>query len=920
MSNSDGTTTAAKAAQAKTQIKTQIKTELASSGPVHVVYLDDDPILLETYKLNLTNLGFIVCATTSVAEAEAYISTNLSRLAMIVSDFQMPAMNGFAFRQRVALIAPKIPFVILSGYVDTQMALRGLELKIAGFVDKTNSDHLMEVIAKNALVRVADIRDDDELLKGFITESEDLVERAEDLIMNLDQNPRDMDTINHFFGLVHTLKGASSFFEPKTMHHFAHRFEDVLKKLQRGDMAADENVISQLLAALDLVKGFVADFKSGSHRQVDAEAAFNEIFSKASTVVVKGGDTEAEGDPKAKSARAGNQPAEIRVPVTMLDEFMHISGEMTVIRNMLNKCVRSIEKQYSGDKEIAMLVELLEELHKVNVGVQSKISEMRKIPVRAVLKPIPRAVREVSMGLGKDVQLTVIGDELRIDTAIADVLTNSLLHIVKNSIDHGLEMPDDREALGKKRSGAIEITSRLMNEQVIVEIKDDGRGLNVVAIREKLVRNGSHTQAEAEALPMDSVYSMIFEPGFSTAQKVTDISGRGVGMSLVKSVVESIRGKITIQSKPGQGSKFTLTLPVPRSVLITNCLFVRAGQDQFGILEEDVLRVLQLSNDDERIRRFEGGAVLFLEGELIPLAELNDILNHSNGEASTLFVQEVERMTLVIVQSSTTGQKLGLRVQEILDVEDTVIKAMPFQINPQKLYQGATFLDDGTVGLILYSNGIIEKVGLHSQVAEVSDSSLPGDGKVEKDTLTERVLLFESNTLGLGALLADEINRIEEFEWKSIQIAMQAMKARPGPQLIPYRGRSLTLKSLDDLLIASEIIRVPRSATLSGSPAGVFPIEPLPIEQVPAFDERFQFIVTEREGRLFGIPVARVLEISELEVAKSEVSESGILCRGFRDKRVVTVYDVAGLLNHYFDSKRAERSGGLSVKNPTAAA
>ena len=273
----------------------------------------------------------------------------------------------------------------------------------------------------------------------------------------------------------------------------------------------------------------------------------------------------------------------IKVPTKILNEFMELSGEITVIRNTVNKLVSNLQKELTGNPDLYLLAEFLEEMHKINSSMQSKITELRKVSLKNIYRTFPRTVRDLNLSLGKQIDLKIFGDELRVDTKLAQVLKNSLIHVIRNSADHGIESAEKRRANNKEGKGTINLRSFEAGDDVIVEVEDDGGGIDSSRIASRAVEKNLYTVDEVNRLTEKQVFKIIMEPGFSTAAQVTDISGRGVGMDMVKSSVESIGGKIDIDSQLGQGTKFSLKLPIPKSVMIIQSLLVRIGQREFNV-------------------------------------------------------------------------------------------------------------------------------------------------------------------------------------------------------------------------------------------------------------------------------------------------------------------------------------------------
>ena len=867
-----------------------LKTELRDQKEFFVLYLDDEPDLLDSIGAVVQELGFTPLLTTDPSEALLWIQERRGDLALVISDLRMPGLDGFAFREAVSKIAPEIPFAILSAHIDTETALRGVDLKICGFISKPiNEVKFLELACREGLTRVRSIKEDRELRAGFISESEGLLLDGESILLAIDESPKDTDSINRFFGIVHTLKGASSFFEPKTFHRMAHRYEDLLKKLQRAEIEYSPEFSEVLFRGFDLLKELFGEFNSGIYKPRDLDALLASIDIGGGAAQGAGpqanthaADVKDAGHPPAgapgKAAARSNE--DVKVSVVLLDEFMQLSGEVTVIRNMLNKCVRAIERQYSGDRDVAMVAELLNELHKINGGVQNKISEIRKVSVKSVIKAIPRAVRDVSKLIGKHVELEITGDDLRVDTAIAEVLNNSLLHIVKNSMDHGLETPEKRKKAGKAEKGHVFLRFSTSDDKVVVEIEDDGQGINVEAIKSKLVKNGTHTVEQANALPNPEIYAMIFASGFSTAAQVTDISGRGVGMSMVKDSVDAMGGEIQIESNPGVGAKFRLVLPVPKSVLIASCLSVRSGGQQVGLIQDDILRVLQFDEAQVKdlIRELSGDTnALIFEGELIPLARLRDLMGvpTSEGGKKTNLVRRV-----VVMHSAQDGRRVAIEVDEVLDVEDTVIKGIHPALNPQAIYRGITFLDDGTLGLIVSTTGVLDALkltraaGQHKKDAATTDAT-----NAVESTLGNTALLISLAVSGHYALRLGDIHRIEEIQGASIRQSGIA-------SVIPYRGGVLEIRDLGRVFETSD------RAEESDLAGAVFPI-----------------VVVRRGERLLGLRVKAVMDTVPFTEVQEELSDPAHAIEGhfFSQDRTITLLSLEQVI------ARLERSDEVEV-------
>lgn len=752
-----------------------------------VVYLDDEPEALEIFTSRCLELGLEAIVSTSSTELLNFISKNKSRVLMIVSDYRLPNESGFEFRQKVSGISSDIPFYILSGYVDRELALEGVKLKIAGFLDKPmHKETFIELLKGEGEKRAETIRDEYEMLKSFTDDVTNIVAEVEEGCLHLESDPKDSETVSRIFGLVHTVKGSSGFFEPRTLHLFAHAFEDIMKLVQAGQLQVTSGLISSWLKACDIIKTLNEELCTGEHKEYDIEA-LKSVLKVSSQIQEEAPEVdlhakEVSGDRKSDSK--DNRASDIKVAMSVLNEFTQVSGELTVIRNMINKTVIAIEKQYPGDKDVQSLSELLEEMHKINSDMQSKIADIRRVPASQLIKPLSRNFRDTSKALGKEVDFVVEGDDLRLDNAIADTLSRSLVHLMRNSLDHGLESNEERKNIGKPAKGRLLLKFESINESIVVTLEDDGRGINTDKIREKVINQGLRTMEEAKTMSDEELHLMIFEAGFSTAAQVTEFSGRGVGMSMVRETIEQQQGKIKIHSKRGEGCKFILEIPIPKSVLITNCLFVSVGKETIGIPQEFVVKVLdQRSLGMNAVEQLEGSQFIRFEGQLVPVISL----------AKTLNIKSLETEPLLVVLD-TQGLLFALEVNQVLDAEDAVIKNLSFNmLKSIGVYQGGTFLADGTVGLVMDVPGLAKKLDLKKLSTKKKASEV-----VEEQTEMENIISFALFSHGQFAIPEKDVFRVEV-------ISSDHMVRSGDSVVMPYRDSMMTLIHLDEVLFGKII-------------------------------------------------------------------------------------------------------------------
>jgi len=803
----------------------------------YILCVDDEPDLLEILQETIPASGFKCVSKSSAKEALAWLEENGWRTALIISDFNMPEMDGFAFCREVPAVY-SIPFVILSAFVDREMALKGVDFKIAAFVSKPASDEqLADVIAKHALSRLTSLSDDLELHQGFIEDAKGLLEQIEPLILGFEESPSDKEALNSLYGMVHTIKGASGFFEPKTMHNFVHKYEDRLKQLQSSGQPVSAASVGMMLKATDTIRKLLTEMEAHSFVTKDI-APLLACLEISDEPAAQAEEAEVAAPTKERAAKID----ELRVEVALLDRFIQASGEMTVVRNMITKSVQAIEKSHKSDRDVQMLIELLEEFHKINASVQGQISDLRKVPLRTVIKSLPRIVRDLSKGLGKSVTFSSEGDDVRVDTAVINALSKSLVHIVRNSLDHGLEPTSQRGE--KNPAGKIEIRSLIKDDFVIVEVSDDGRGINTPKIIEKAVSQNLFTREQLAAMAPEDVHLLIFESGFSTADQVTDVSGRGVGMSVVKESVEELGGHIQIDTKAGVGTTIRLVIPVPKSVLIKNCLFVAAGREEYGIPHDQIVRVVH----GPKIEEVLGRQVFRMGPNLIPVVSLSRLFTGALAKNPETFV----------IVKTNQGTSYALPIDEVHDFEDTVVKPLEGFVRSTRVFSGATFLGDGSIGLVLDVEGIAQTAQVeHEEALEKPKAKKEVEAQAEESA---EYLLFELGDKQPFAIPAGNLHRIEEMNFA------EAIHKAPWRK-VPYRNGILNVIAVE--------------AAVSGR------------EESTALKLTSPVLVVEVDNQKFGLEISAVREFFRTadEVLAPPCQEFGVIGNLVYQGRTITVVD-----------------------------
>jgi two-component system, chemotaxis family, sensor kinase CheA len=705
-------------------------------------------------------------------------------------------MNGFEFRRAILPEALAVPFVVVSSFVSREMALEAVDLKIDSFVDKPiDEEGIAALVKKFSTARVEAIREAQALEAIFLDEARSILEELEPVLLFLDGDRSNLSNLNLVYRYAHTIKGSSGVLKTDVVTRYVHRLEDIISSVKDGKTKFTDQVFEVVLKGFDRVRELIGKVKSREIERVDLQKLLPELeinnSGQSSGQLGHHAPTEVTDPGKAQGGQKAKDS--ITVPLVMLDELSSYSGEITVIRNMVNKLVKSLERRYAGNKDVQSLGELLDEMHKINGTIQLRITELRKVPMATVLRPIPRIVRDLGKELQKAIKLEIEGESLRVDNALANVCSNSIVHLVRNSADHGIEGTNERAAAGKSGGGTIRITCQEANEHVIITVRDDGRGLDCQKIRGKALEKGLYTKEQLAKMSDESVFEIIFDAGFSTAAKVTDVSGRGVGMDMVRSSVQSAGGQITIESRAGHGTAFILKLPIPKSVLIINSLLVESAGKSFAVPQDAIIKVVRIESDhyQDMIQEVASGKVLRIGGDIFPLINLGEVLSlklDDLGDNAKVGPSVVEILIL-----KTDKINYALEVDAIFDSEEIVVKSIQNFFNPRGAFGGATFMGDGSVGLILDTKGIPHLAGIQQEMDLPTQTAAAEMESDQVGQVLRNYLLFSLNTKAVYGVPLEQVFRLEEIDASIVQ--------RSGAErVVVYRDSVMPMYSLAQLL------------------------------------------------------------------------------------------------------------------------
>ncbi len=459
----------------------------------------------------------------------------------------------------------------------------------------------------------------------------------------------------------------------------------------------------------------------------------------------------------------------IRVSVDVLEGLMTLVSEMVLTRNQL--------LQISRNREDSAFATPLQRLSTLTGELQDSVMKTRMQPIGAAWKKLPRLVRDLSYELNKKIDLVMDGEGTELDRQVLELIRDPLTHMVRNSADHGLEPTQERIDLGKPAAGTIKLSAFHEGGYIVIRIADNGRGLNTARIREKIVEKGLATRGEIDAMTDQQVHRFIFAPGFSTAAAVTNLSGRGVGMDVVRTNIEQIGGQIDLNSVPGQGTTFTIKIPL--TLAIVSALIVGAGGQKFAVPQTAVMELVRTGqNAEHRIEKIDQSMVLRLRNKLLPLLQL--------GPTLQLEAAKTEDPSFVMV-IQVGERRYGLVVNDVLDTEEIVVKPLATILRDVNVFSGATILGDGSVVLILDPNAMSERAGtLEEKQTEETEDTATIDAQGERCAM----LLFKAGAGAPKAVELEHITRLEHVESSQIEI----MEGRAALQ---YRGKLMPVLTVN---------------------------------------------------------------------------------------------------------------------------
>jgi two-component system chemotaxis sensor kinase CheA len=556
------------------------------------------------------------------------------------------------------------------------------------------------------------IGDMQDLVQDFILETDEIIESLDHDLVELENSKNDLDLLNKIFRAAHTMKGASSFLGFDKMANLTHHAEEILNKLRKNDMQVNAVIMDILLEFVDVTKHILADIKAGKDTaQVDGTVKKLKLANEGNFDQV-GGDSGSSGKPGSAPAPSGKRADEdvnqvkkaamsieqtIRVDVSRLDSLMNLVGELVLSRNRIGQISNDLEKKFEGEFLIEQLMETTSQIGLITTELQLAVMKTRMVPIGKVFNKFPRMVRDLSREKNKEIELVINGEETELDKSVVEEIGDPLIHMIRNAVDHGVEGPEERRKAGKPIKGTVHLSAYHEGNHIVVEIRDDGKGMDPNKLKKKAVEKGVITVEEAKSLDNEGAFNLVFKPGFSTAEKITNISGRGVGMDVVKTNIEKLNGIINIESELGHGTRFRLKLPL--TLAIIQALLVDVSGEIFAIPLVSVVETVRINLSE--VHNFEGREVLKLRDSVLSLLRLDEIYELEGSYKDDIYV--------VVV--GLAEKKLGFIVDKLVGQEEIVIKSLGEYLGGNVGIAGATIMGDGRVRLIVDVAGVIDIAG-----------------------------------------------------------------------------------------------------------------------------------------------------------------------------------------------------------------
>ena len=618
----------------------------------------------------------------------------------------------------------------------------------------------------------------DDLIADFVAECREMLEALGGEIVAWEAEPDDRARLDSIFRFVHTVKGNCGFFDFPRLEALSHAAEDSLADVRAGRRAPDPALVSAVLAIIDRIGEMIGCIEAGEDFPAGDDSSLIDALAPGAEGPVAPTLAMAEG----KAGTSFAAPRTIRLSVELLDRVMSGVSDMVLARNELARRLRETSADVTVDGAFERLSGIIAEM-------RDAITRTRMQRIENLFVALPRMVRDLSAELGKQVLVDIDGGDVELDREMIEMIRDPLTHIIRNAVDHGIEKPAERIKSGKREIGLLCVSARQSGNQILIDIVDDGRGIDGKRLVEKAIAAGTLDKAAAAQLAPREQLALIFEAGLSTASEVTAISGRGVGMDVVRSNVERIGGIVEVDSTPGQGTR--MTLRVPLTLTIIPALSVSIGNQNFAIPRSAIEEIVRVNGGSVTLDRIGGAKVATIRGRRVPEISLAEVLG--------LDSQVADEDGSLIVLRPAGGDVYALAVDRIHDHEELVVKPAAPAVMATGLYAGTTLADDGSPILLFDPAGVAEVGGVRLEAQE--RSARIAETAVVVAQRDNSVLLFRGLDGGRRALRLAVVDRIEEVPRKAIHKAAGQLRVQLGDSILPLAGADALEKGEDKVRV-----------------------------------------------------------------------------------------------------------------------
>ena len=710
----------------------------------------------------------------------------------------------------------------------------------------------------------------DEDLKAFLVESSESLNQLEVDLVALETHPTDPDLITRIYRHFHTLKGNGGFLGLNTLESITHAAENLLSRLREGQLTLSPEMTNGLLQVIDAVRVILTTLETtGEAREFDFTGLIETLAQLKSSDQI-GAETKSSAAAELASLTSAvlhpSSIAEsaIRVDVKLLDDLMNMVGELVLCRNQI--------LEFANTQSDAYLTDTFQRLNLITNELQEGVMKTRMQPIRKLWSKFPRMVRDLARSLDKQVRLVMEGEDTKLDKTLLEAIADPFIHLIRNCIDHGIETASVRTAAGKPAEGQLLLRAAHESGYVNIEISDDGAGIHPDQLKQKAIKSRLITPEQADRMTDQEALKLIFLPGLSTTEQVTHVSGRGIGMDVVRTNIEKIGGAVDVQSQLGQGAAFKLKIPLTLAIAPT--LIVTCGGERYAIPQVSLLELVRLEGEpaQQGVEQVHGALVYRLRGNLLPLVYLTDALqlkqaaSASNGGPTA---EPEDILNIVVLQA--VDKSFGLVVDAINDTQEIVVKPLGKQLKGITCFAGATIMGDGRVTLILDIQGLAQRTHMVSEQQEAAVRAT-SDQTSTQAAQTQPLLLFQGPDKRRMGIRLTGVARLEQFAWEAIE--------RVGHQeVIQYRDQILPLIDL--------------SAVFGQSAATQPALEGEPLQVVVVISTKAQ---NTDDQTMFGLVVEQIQDIiDEPILIKGPATQSGVECSAVVQGKVTEILDVEAI-------------------------